>query len=73
MTIKQAATVEEAPHSNSEVLAPEPPVARSTIDTKPVKPSHYDPKTLNVNTFCNIFLEGGVCLAGRIRRFYTRG
>ena len=34
------------------------------IDTPPRIPKHYSPKQLSTSTFCNIFLEGGVCLAG---------
>lgn len=54
----------EIPKDPSEVHQPEPEPPRNMIDTKPVKPKHYDPAHLNINKFCNILLEGGVCLAG---------
>lgn len=54
----------EAKKTPSEVVKPELQIERTQVDTKPTKLKHYDPKNLNVNTFCNIFLEGGVCLAG---------
>ena len=54
----------ETPKLPKDIVKPELNVDRSSVDTKPTKLKHYDPKSLNVNTFCNIFLEGGVCLAG---------
>lgn len=48
----------------SEIAHPEDGLDLKNIDTKPSIPKHYDPKNLNLNKFCNIFLQGGVCLAG---------
>jgi hypothetical protein len=64
MTLSNTAGALEHPKTTAEVHHPEPMRERREIDTKASKPKHYSPKNLTVNTFCNIFLEGGVCLAG---------
>lgn len=64
MSLRSDSTAYEPAKRVGEIVQPEDAFELTNIDTKPRKPKHYDPKNLDVSKFCNIVLEGGVCLAG---------
>ena len=64
VSMRQTSKTIEQPRLPADVMQPAPLVERTLIDIKASIPKHYNPSSLTVNGFCNIFLEGGVCLAG---------
>jgi hypothetical protein len=64
MTLRSESKTYEPAKRVAEIVQPDVALDLQQIDTTPRKPKHYDPTNLDLSKFCNIVLEGGVCLAG---------
>jgi hypothetical protein len=64
LTVVSLAQTSEVAKQPKELVHPGPPLPLKDVDIKPSLPKHYDPKKLSADRYCDIILEGGVCLSG---------